>query len=385
MSTATAVQSRSPFVDAWDRVDQIDGWLSRREGELLHQAATRTPIDGFILELGAFRGKSTALLASTGRELVAVDPLHIGSDVAAGRTISEDDADALLNVVKSCGNANWIRFESTQVDPDVFPEIDLLYIDGDHEGDAPYNDFMHYKNRLKPGALVAFHDFEDVATVTQCVKRLEREGYLTFEQSAGSMYLGRFGEATPQVNGRKPIRAYVAMPHSHGIEPEAWESARDCLRGHSGILADVRRRSFSILTSNFNKSIVACLNSKHYDYVCLHHSDIQATPGWLGIMIRDMESVGAEVMHAAVAIKNADGFTSTAMAYSDDRWEPIRKITMHELHQLPLVFNIGHIQETVDATAKTPLPQYWRSGDEDNRQVPELSRLLQLGSDRANL
>ncbi len=359
MSTATTIPSRAaptPFAASWDIADSIDGWLTRNEAEVLHQAAMRTPENGFILEIGAFRGKSTSLLASTGRELVAIDPMHVGSNVARGRDVTEADADALLDVVRTYENANWVRYESTQIDPDLLPLIDLLYIDGDHEGDAAYDDFIHFKGRLKPGALVAFHDFESVPDVTQCVKQLEREGYITFEQSSGSMYLGKFGEPATRIAGKKPIRAYVAVPYSHGIEPEAWASSRDCLRGHAGITADIRSRSFSILTSNFNKSLVACFNSKHYDYVALHHSDIQAAPGWLGLMIRDMELVDAEVMHAAVAIKNADGFTSTAIAYSEDRWEPIRNITMHELHQLPSVFNISHIQEVIDPAAMRLCP-----------------------------
>ncbi len=356
MSTViTGTPARSPFMTAWERAQNIFGWLSKREAEALHSAAMQTPEDGFILEVGAFRGKSTALLASTGRSVVALDPLHVGSPVDGERTITEDDVDSLIDVVRSFDNADWIRFESTQIDPEVFPLIDLLYIDGNHDGTAAYDDFMHFKNRLKPGSLVAFHDFESVVDVTQCVKRLEREGYLTFVESVGSMYVGRFGAPTKAVTGKKPIRAYVAVPHSHGIEPEAWESSRDCLRGHAGILADVRRRSFSILTSNFNKSIVACLNSKHYDYVAIHHSDLQASPGWLGTMIRDMESVGADVMHAAAAIKNAEGFTSTAVACSADRWAPIPKLTMHEIHQLPEVFNIRDVQ-AIHPTATRLLP-----------------------------
>ncbi len=297
------------------------------------------------------------MLASTGRELVAVDPLYIGEDVGSGNIIDENDEHSLVSVIRAFDNANWIRFESTQIDPEMFPLIDLLYIDGNHKGEAPYDDFMHFKDRLKQGALVAFHDYETEVDVTQCVKRLEREGYLHFEESSGSMYLTRFGApVNPIGTGKKAIRAYVALPYSRGIEPEAWASSRDCLRGQSGIFADIRTRSFSILTSNFNKSIVACLNSKHYDYIAIHHSDLQATPGWLGIMIRDMERVGAEVMHAAAAIKNADGFTSTAIAYSDDPWQEMRRITMAELHELPPVFNIEHVQETIDSGARRLCP-----------------------------
>ncbi len=38
--------------------------------------------------------------------------------------------------------------------------VDLLFIDGDHRGDAPSRDYDHYAACVRPGGIVAFHDID---------------------------------------------------------------------------------------------------------------------------------------------------------------------------------------------------------------------------------
>lgn len=344
MSIVTAQAARSPFVDAWERAEKIEGWLSRREAQLLHRAALGTPTDGTIVEVGAFRGRSTALLASTGRRVVTIDPLVVGSQVDENRVIGSADAFALDDVVSSFENCRWIRRASTEVvDAEIPPRIDMLYIDGEHEGDAAYRDFMRFRANLAPGASVAFHDFDSVPGVTQSVRRLESEGLISHASYCGGLFVGKYAAAQEPAEATS-IRAFLAIPNNHDILPESWEAARDCVKGHNGVRACVVRKEFSILTANFNRCVVNCLNSGSFDYFALLHSDINAASGWLAVMIEEMEKVGAEVMHAPVPIKNAEGLTSTAIAYSDDPWALVRRITTHELQQLPETFDIKDIR-----------------------------------------
>jgi hypothetical protein len=51
-----------------------DGWLSRAEAALLWEVA-RTA-DGPVLEVGCYRGRSTCLLAASGRQVFTVDPFN---------------------------------------------------------------------------------------------------------------------------------------------------------------------------------------------------------------------------------------------------------------------------------------------------------------------
>lgn len=336
----TATLEYTPFAKVWEQADAIQGWLSRREGELLHRVAMETPERGFILEIGAYRGRSTSLLASTGREMVTIDPLVIGSPVSEHKTIAEEDVTALLSVVDSYENLNWARHAATHLDSSIFPEIDLLFIDGDHGEQSALKDFKHYRSRLKDGALVAFHDFGSEPAVTQSVKQLEREGVLRFREQAGSLWVG-YHAAEPTKPEVEPIRVYVALPHSGHLEPESRQSAECGAYGYAGIKADVRSHCFSILPANFNDCVVTCLCADHYDYFALHHSDIQMPAGWLGSMIHTMESKHIDVLHAVSPIKGDTGETSTAVAYSGDRWQSPRKLTVYELHQLPELFDVN--------------------------------------------
>ena len=55
-----------------------------------------------------------------------------------------------------------VRGFSTDVVSDIrkqTPELDLLFIDGDHSYEGAKNDWDAYKNFLRPGAVVVFHDY----------------------------------------------------------------------------------------------------------------------------------------------------------------------------------------------------------------------------------
>lgn len=347
MSAIVNGLARKPFHLVWESIADVEGWLLRSEAELLYRtAADFVSEGGFILEIGAYHGKSTRLLASLGHEMVTIDPLLDGAQINASHAIDSSAVSSLTDAVNSHDNLNWIRLESRQVSPEVLPPIDCLYIDGCHDGNSAYDDFNHFAPRLKDNALIAFHDVDTNVDVTQCVKRLEREGRLSFLAIRDSMYIGiacKQQASTPDVT-----RVFLAVPHCHDIESETNQSVKNCVFGHSGIHVDIRARPFSILTSNFNKLVVGCLNADHYDYFALNHSDIETPPGSLGMAVRMMQKHNIDVLHAVSPIKCDTGETSTAVAYSSDRWSLIRKLTQYEIHELPELFDVNDCRRVID-------------------------------------
>jgi len=181
--------SSRTFADAWRQASQIDGWLSEREASLLWDAAQEVPQSGMIVEVGAYRGRSTCLLAQTGRRLVTVDPLAAGFGEGNGMAVVEADAERLARLIARFDNVRWVRARSTHVAPP--PRIWLLYIDGDHTGSAPLDDYRHFAPAIQPGGLVAFHDFRSYPAVTDAVLELEAAGELVSVATDGSMWLGR--------------------------------------------------------------------------------------------------------------------------------------------------------------------------------------------------
>src|SRR5215467_15011283 len=70
MDTSNPSNSKD-FDVIWETVPE-DGWLDKEEGKLLFDTAQLTA--GPILEVGVYKGRSTALLASLKRTMFCVDP-----------------------------------------------------------------------------------------------------------------------------------------------------------------------------------------------------------------------------------------------------------------------------------------------------------------------
>lgn len=153
------------------------------------------------------------------------------------------------------------------------------------------------------------------------------------------------------------IKVFVAIPNNYDIEPEAYESARDCIHGRNDMRALVWRHQCSLLPHNFNICVCEFLNRGVETFMALHHSDLAAVQrGWMGIAIEEMERYGFDAIHAPSPIKNDSGLTSTAVAMEEDIWSLERRLTVKELKKLPDTFGIEDIQERIDQRAKILLP-----------------------------
>lgn len=143
-----------------------EGWLTRREADLLHFVASLGM--GAILEVGCYKGRSTCLLASFGRTVHCVDPF-------AGFNDSDPTG------VNTCGDflrntahlSNVILF-GCRIEEWPLYEVDFAYLDGDHTYQGTLNQI---DVALKAGAkVVAVHDVNDrgggVEVKRACIHRL---------------------------------------------------------------------------------------------------------------------------------------------------------------------------------------------------------------------
>lgn len=93
----------------------------------------------------------------------------------------------------------------------------------------------------------------------------------------------------------------------------------------------------SLLAFGFNKAWCNFANGP-FDYFAMLHADIFPHGPWLDTMIDELENGGYGVLHAAVAIKDTRGLTSTAIGSVDDLFGLVRRITVTELQKLPETF-----------------------------------------------
>lgn len=150
-------------------------------------------------------------------------------------------------------------------------------------------------------------------------------------------------------------RILVAQPGYGMIENESYLAAAGPLASGSEDHATVIRTRSSLLAHNFNDCLAVCLNNG-FDFFAVLHADMAADKGWVTTLKDEMIAASVDVMHAPAAIKDGRGLTSTAIAYNDDPWQVLRRLTTAELNALPPTFTVGAIRDEIDEHARYLLP-----------------------------
>jgi len=145
-------------------VKSIRGWLSQKQAQLLydHAAAVR---EGCIVEIGSYRGRSTAALAlgamaGGGAPVFAIEPHEEFHGPLGGEFGPEDRRAFFRNMVRLelYRQVRLVNLPSVVVARGWERPIGFLWIDGDHTYEAARADFLSWKPHLLPGAVVAFDD-----------------------------------------------------------------------------------------------------------------------------------------------------------------------------------------------------------------------------------
>jgi predicted O-methyltransferase YrrM len=131
------------------------GWFYPAEIEAYRALAT--PIkNGLIVEVGVFLGRSICAIApickANNTRLVGIDP-WFGND--------QQHAQCLQNLARFHGEnvEIWRRPSLEAVGQFADDSLDLAFVDGDHSFDAVMADLRAWSAKVKPGGVIAGHDF----------------------------------------------------------------------------------------------------------------------------------------------------------------------------------------------------------------------------------
>jgi SAM-dependent methyltransferase len=131
----------------------VPGWLTEAEGaELARLAAGRD-----VVEVGSYCGRSTVCLARAANHVTAVDTFD-----GTGTATPGDTFRAFARNVAKYGlsaKVSPVRGASAEVLPDLPAVFDLAFIDGSHDRDSVRTDAALAAAVLRPGGLLAFHDY----------------------------------------------------------------------------------------------------------------------------------------------------------------------------------------------------------------------------------
>jgi hypothetical protein len=105
------------------------------------------------------------------------------------------------------------------------------------------------------------------------------------------------------------------------------------------------RKATSLAIRCFNLMWCDALNSRQkygITHFAMQHDDVAPDEGWLDVLLDELTASGADMLSAVVPIKNGCGCTSTAVDLEGAPWIT-RRLTMHEVHQLPETFGLADI------------------------------------------
>ena len=137
-----------------DKRYPVVGFLSRDEASILHNLALPFA-DKNALEIGVWRGWSAAHLALAGVQLDLIDPM----------LVMDEHRQDVAGVFEKLGVAENVTLYDGY-SPDRIHTVaaergqpwDFVFIDGDHEGDAPMLDAAHAVRYAAENAIFVFHD-----------------------------------------------------------------------------------------------------------------------------------------------------------------------------------------------------------------------------------
>jgi predicted O-methyltransferase YrrM len=181
------------FDEAWAAANPILGWLSEAEARMLFDYACQVPDDQIIVEIGSYHGKSTALLAHSGRIVLAIDPMSTKNQMAAGPVIKAEDIVLLKEHIAPYENIIWVRERAEACELPEKP-IGLLYIDGNHTGTHTRDDFQHFRPKLAVRGIVVFHDLY-IPTVFKALAALIEQRLVHKVDRTENLFVCRIGEA----------------------------------------------------------------------------------------------------------------------------------------------------------------------------------------------
>lgn len=142
---------------------ELEGLISVDECAWLYRSARGCRE---VVEIGSYRGKSAVLLAlgsaACAGRVTAIDPHFVGKDTPTVQFDSEDRR-VLREQAERHGVTGRIN-EMVMTSRDALREwdgraIDLLWVDGDHSEEAVAFDLTEWGKLVRPGGLIAAHDY----------------------------------------------------------------------------------------------------------------------------------------------------------------------------------------------------------------------------------
>jgi predicted O-methyltransferase YrrM len=163
--------------------NHVEGWLLDVEANKLQEIAK----DKVVLEIGAFKGKSTCCFAEVAKHVYSIDPFTYSDDALIDTKEITTLNDFLLNIEEFKDKVTYFQDYSYNVLKKKKILADVYFIDGDHSYESVKRDIQLIRKYLKSNDIVAFHDYQNIYPgVTQAAR--EEFGYSKYIFGTMALY-----------------------------------------------------------------------------------------------------------------------------------------------------------------------------------------------------
>ena len=175
-------------------INKIEGHLGLNEGRLLFKITKSLKNNSVIIEIGAFKGKSTCFIAegigSKNCDFFSIDTWH-NDTMQEGR--EDVFAEFLANIKPYRDKIEPLRGYSYEVRKNWPQErkIDFLWIDGDHSYAGVKRDIQDWLPLVKKNSFICFHDYRDAPGVKKAVDEIASDGTIRFIKTEGCIYMAK--------------------------------------------------------------------------------------------------------------------------------------------------------------------------------------------------
>lgn len=140
------------------KIDAVPALLTVYEKQVLFHLAGQAPQHGQMVEIGSFKGGSTVCLcAGAPKATLHCIDTFMTENVSGSRG---EDTLAIFqhNTAEYASQIVIHRGFSYDVHGEIPPQIDLLFVDGDHSYEGVLTDLRLYAPKLKDGGILIMHD-----------------------------------------------------------------------------------------------------------------------------------------------------------------------------------------------------------------------------------
>jgi hypothetical protein len=327
-------------LDVLKAAGKIDGWLTVPEASALYELAHDA--QGPIVEIGSWHGRSTAVLALASMEgnyqpVYAIDPFSPVLQTITGEVTQASSPELLRANLDGAGVNGLVHIvakNSKDAIAEVPDQIGVLFVDGAHDYESVKRD-LAYLSKVQIGGYVAIHDCHEAEPgVVKAVDEVM--------SADPSKWRCRWRADTIVIfERRNTIRRTVLLGFpggnmhygAHKGLVTATLGAHDVYEEQSGMGWDDMNRLWCWA---LNQAAIGKIT-----HFAMLHSDILPSPGWIDLLIDELEAHDADFISAIAALKDENGLTSCGIGDVNDPWNPYRRFTMTELIEMPETFDVS--------------------------------------------